>query len=434
MSGEVAYVGMDDDLAKAHELAQAGDVPGLMRHLRLTAERLPVGDVAPLVGRAAELMGFTDLVRAASAVAADPRDPRALFDYGYACVEHGAFAVAAVALREALALAPGEMGIVRELVTALESGHRHGEAVTVLTEHEALLAPWPDRYLLAYNALLAGDIDRAAQEASALPVPDDERWSPARDRLARMIDRARAARSAGPMDSRDLRGWQFAMTGGIVLTLSPFGFGSMIGRYAYTTDSFGQCHRALLRLRMVLEAAGRIPRTVSLLPDQGSRALGLAAARFLSLPAEEFDPSRTDTLVVAYDLGDASEELLSALYRRTSGQILFEHATCWTDPSGVSADISTFLHQVAIAPWDEKTLFRPGGESETVPPDTRPPEELAADILAADPAPVPGDGEAPPDPDEALTAFVARVAHLWPAQGPRRSVDSPGPVPSARFA
>ncbi|MBA9004971.1 tetratricopeptide repeat protein [Thermomonospora cellulosilytica] len=426
---------MDSDLAKAHELARAGDVAGLMRHLRFTAGRLPVRDTAPLVGRAAELMGFTDLVQAASAVAADPRSPQALYDYGYACVEHGAFALAAVALREALTLVPGEMVIVRELATALESDYRHAEAVALLAEHEALLTPWPDRYLLAYNALLAGDIDRAAREASTLPAPSDERWLPARDRLIRMVERAQAARSAGPMNARDLRGWHFAMTGGVLTTLSPFGFAAgMTGRYAYTTDSFGQCHHALLRLRAALRSAGRTPRTVSLLPDRGDRALGLAAARLLGLPAEPFHPARTDTVVVAYDLGNASDDLLSALYERVSGQILFEHATCWTNPSGVSADISTFLHQVAVAPWGERMRYTEDGEVEKLPPDDRAPEALAADILAADPTPDPGDGETPPDPDEALTAFVSKVAPLWPTQGPRRSVDSPGPVPSSRFA
>ncbi|MFD0665266.1 tetratricopeptide repeat protein [Thermocatellispora tengchongensis] len=324
---------MDDDLRKARELAEAGDVGGLMRHLRFTAVRLAIGDTAPLVGRAAELMGFTDLVEAAAGVAERPGHPQALYAYGYACIERGVAFLAIPALRAALAGEPGSLGILRELVAGLEDEHRHGEAVAVLAEHEADLPPWPDRYLLAYNALMAGDLDRAAAESAGLPVPDDERWLPARDRLARMVERARAAQAVGPLDDRDLRGWHFALSGGVLATLSPYGFDQgMTGRYAYLSDDFGACLRGLLRLRTILEAAGRSPRAVALLPGRGDHALGLAAAQVLGLPGEPFAPGRTDTVVVAYDLNEADGDVLEALFERLPGQVLYEHATCWTDP------------------------------------------------------------------------------------------------------
>jgi hypothetical protein len=425
---------MGSDLQKARELAQAGDVPGLMRHLYFTADRLAVGDVAPLVGRAAELMGFTDLVEAAAAVAADPGRPQALYDFGYACIERGVSHVAVPALREALTRAPGSLAIVRELVTALEDGNRHAEAVTVLSEHDARLTPWPDRYLLAYNALMAGDLARAAAESAVLPAPDDERWRPARDRLARMIERARAAQAVGPLDHRDLRGWHFALSGGVLATLSPYGFDEgMTGRYAYTGDDYGTCLYGLLRLRTVLGAAGLSPRTVSLLPGRADQALGLAASQVLGLPAEPFAPGRADTVVIAYDLSGADGELLAALHERAPGQVLHEHATCWTEPPAVSADVSTLLCQTVVPPWGERLRQTSEGSVEKSPPDERGPRELAAEILRADPAHDDGDGATPPDPDEALARFVAGVAGHWPAGGPRDRVRSPGPVPSSRF-
>ncbi|MBO7941494.1 hypothetical protein JTP77_037185, partial [Streptomyces sp. S9] len=81
------------------------------------------------------------------------------------------------------------------------------------------------------------------------------------------------------LDGTDLRGWQFVLGGTILGTLSPYGFDAgMAGRYAWLQDSPEQCLRGLLRLKAVLEAAGTRPASVSLLPDRGSRILGLAAA------------------------------------------------------------------------------------------------------------------------------------------------------------
>lgn len=83
-----------------------------------------------------------------------------------------------------------------------------------------------------------------------------------------------------------------------------------------------------------------------------------------------------------------------------------------------------------VAPWDEKTHFTLDGEMEESPADDRGPEELAAEILRADPTP---DETLRSDTDEELARFVAGIAPLWPAAGTRDRVRSPGPVPSSRF-
>ncbi|MCQ0014008.1 hypothetical protein [Actinomadura madurae] len=167
--------------------------------------------------------------------------------------------------------------------------------------------------------------------------------------------------------------------------------------------------RSLDRLRLVLDAADRRPTSVGLLPDRSSRILGLAAARLLGLPAEPFAPGRPGVLAVAYDLNETDAE---GLWERAEGQVLFEHATCWTDPPAVSADVTGLLHQVVKAPWGEQLRFSPSGETETVPPDERPVEELAEEIVRADPH-EPDDGAddgAPPDPDELLAGFARAAA------------------------
>ncbi|MBX6766774.1 MAG: hypothetical protein IRY90_06430 [Actinomadura rubrobrunea] len=368
---------------EAQALLQSGDIPGLLRHLRAHADGMEQAEVARLIAEAAARSGFEDLREAAVAVAADPSDPQKLYDYGYACVERGVSFLAIPALRAALALVPGERVLLTELVAALE-----------------------------------------------------DEWLPARDRLARMLGWARAVRAVSPLDTRDLRGWHFVLTGGVLATLSPFGFDDgMTGRYAYMGDGYATCRRSLDRLRLILAAAGREPTAVGLLPDRSSRILGLAAAEVLGLPAEPFDPARPDVLVVAYDLNetDLDEAAARGLWEPPPGQVLFEHATCWTDPPPVSADISGFLHQTVTKPWGERLRFDPdGGNVEQLPPDERPAEDLAAGIVGTDPAEEVGDGTVPQDSDEVLSRFVAAVRDHWPS-GPRDRVRSPGPVPSSRF-
>ncbi|RFS82883.1 hypothetical protein D0T12_24320 [Actinomadura spongiicola] len=423
-------------MSEARALLDSGDIAGLIRHLRFNADGMDLAEVAELMEGAAARSGFDDMREAAAAMVR-ARGPQELYDFGYACIERGVPFLAIPALRRALEILPEEPALVMELVSALERENRHAEAVAALEPHVASLDPWPARYLLAYNALMAGDVPRAEREAAVLPAPDDADWAPVHDRLGRMLGRARAAGTAGPLDSKDLRGWHFVLGGGLLATISPYGYDQgMTGRYAYSSDSFAMCRRALDRLRLILDAAGRRPASVGLLPDRSSRILGLAAARLFELPAEPFDPGRPGALVVAYDLNDTDldEAAARGLWQRADGQILFERATSWTDPPGIGADVSGLLHQVVVAPWGERLRMTTDRQTETIPPDGRPEEELADEIIRSAPEldEEAGDG-APPDPDEALAGFVRAVAGHW-LSGPRDAVRSPGPVPSNRFA
>ncbi|MEU5990497.1 hypothetical protein ABZ806_16135 [Spirillospora sp. NPDC047418] len=416
-------------MSDARALLESGDIAGLIRHLRFNAEGMELREVARLMEGAAGLSGFDDMREAAAALVRE-QEPQQLYDFGYACVERGIAFLAIPALRRAVELMPDEPVLVMELVSALERENRHAETVAVLEPRVDSLDPWPARYLLAYNALLSGDLERAERESARLPVPDDGDWLPAHERLARMTARARAARGVGPLDSTDLRGWHFVLGGSFLATISPYGFGDgMTGRFAYMSDSFAACRRSLDRLRLVLDAAGRRPASVGLLPDRSSRILGLAAARLLGLPAEPFAPGRPDALVVAYDLNETQVE---GLRERAEGQVLFEHASCWTGPPVVGADVTGFLHQVAVPPWGERLRVTADRETEKVPPDERPAELLAEEIVEAEPETFEEDG-APPDPDGALAGFAGALRGHW-LTGPRDAVRSPGPVPSSRFA
>ncbi|MFJ3496348.1 hypothetical protein ACIPPJ_22490 [Streptomyces sp. NPDC086091] len=424
-------------LRPAWESLDAGDVPGALRHLRDASEE-PLPEVALVVGRAAAAAGFDDLAQAATAVAADPGNARGLHAYGYACVERGVSHLAIPALREALRLAPGSPAVLRELVSAYEDEQCHRKAADLLAAHESGFAEWPDRYLLVFNAVLAGDLDLARRHHAVLPAPDDPMWLPARDRQNRVLRRAESAGHASPLDGTDLRGWQYVLGGTVLGTLSPYGYDAgMTGRFAFLQDTPDLCLQGLLRLKAVLDAGGLRPRSVSLLPDRGSRALGLAAATVLDLPAEPFAAGREDTVVVAHDLDatlhtDGGPAVLDQLIARTPGQVLHAHASCWTDPPFVTPDSVTLLHQSVVAPWGELLRQAADGGVERGAPDGRPEAEIAAGIVAADPTPDEGDGRTPADPVERLTGFVEAVRGTW-LRGDRTRVKSAGPVPSGRF-
>ncbi|MEI5100749.1 hypothetical protein RB200_22275 [Streptomyces sp. PmtG] len=298
-------------LLRVWECLDADDVPRALAHLREGHEgaaSLPLDEVALVVARAAGLAGFDDLREAATELSAHPGQGQRLHDFGSACVARGLAHLAVPALREALRQRPGALPVVRALAAAYEARGRHREAVELLTRHEDGLADWPDRFSLAFHAVMAGDLALASRQHALLTDPEDARWLPARDQQRRLLDRAGAAGSVGALDLADLRGWQFVIGGTVLTTLSPYGFDAgMTGRYAWLQDTHGQCLRGLLRLRALLDATGTVPRSVSLLPDRGSEILGLAAADVLGLAALPFEPGREDTVVVAYDLGELAE-------------------------------------------------------------------------------------------------------------------------------
>jgi hypothetical protein len=288
--------GVTGELEEAQGLLASGDIPGLLRHLRVHGGTLPLGEVARLAAGAAQLAGFDDLAQAAAAAAeagdgCGPRDARVLYDFGYACLERGAGYLAVRPLARALDLAPESAPVLSEFVTALEQDGQHARAVAVLEEHEPVMG-WVHRFHYVYNALMAGSLDKAAERFGRLPEPQDGAWTPAREKVRRMLARAGIARTVRSLDREDLRGWHYVLTGGVLAGLSPYGFDAMTGRWACVSDAAASCAAALGRLGLILDAAGTAPQSVALLPDRSSRILGAAAAAMLALPAAASTPAR----------------------------------------------------------------------------------------------------------------------------------------------
>lgn len=413
--------------AEIYALIEAGEINEAVRRIR-TDEPLSMTDLATVIGRLGEVVGAEILVNGAASALANPDDPRALYELGYACVDVGLDEVAIRPLQAGLRHGPN-LNIARELALALQTLDRDAQAAAVLLSHEQLLQPWPDRYLLAHSQLLSGDIARARATEAQLPPAGDEMTS-ALTGLRRRLARAENANRHRPLHERDLRGWQFATTGTILTTLSPYGFESMSGRWAYVGDSYERCALGIQRLRFVLEAADLHPSRVCVLPDHNSVILGLAVAQVLGLPAVRFEAA-PESLVVAYDLTELDDDIRRALADRQPGQILFEHASNWVSRAPISPEIATLVHQVAVPPWAEQLRVLDGRTS-TVGPDQRPVEEIAHQIATTTPEIDSGDGETPPDPQEALRGFVDAVRETW-LEGPRNRLLGLGPVPSSRF-
>jgi hypothetical protein len=133
---------------------------------------------------------------------------------------------------------------------------------------------------------------------------------------------------------------------------------------------------------------------------------------------------------VAYDLRGLDAERLGQLRDRTTGAILVEHASCWTDPPPLAADFTGLLHQSVVEPWGERLMAGLDQAPHRSPADERPEDAVAADIVAA----AQTDEPAPGDTDADLLSFAGAVARAWPSTQPHRDrMWSPGPVPSAYF-
>jgi hypothetical protein len=214
-----------------------------------------------------------------------------------------------------------------------------------------------------------------------------------------MLARAGIARAVTSLDRQDLRGWHYVLTGGVLASLSPYGFDAMSGRWAYLSDSADGCAAALGRLRLILDAAGTAPQSVALLPDCSSQILGAAAAAMLGLPSANFDPGRpaAHSIVVAYDLTRTDPGAVAALRHRAPGQIVFERATRWTDPPRVTADVSGLLSQAISPPWAAQPRLLDDDTAGRSPADDRPITAITAEITGTTPQRDDGDGSAPPD-------------------------------------
>jgi hypothetical protein len=230
------------------------------------------------------------------------------------------------------------------------------------------------------------------------------------------------------------------ITSGLLLHVSPHGFDEgMNGRYAFVQDTPELCLEGIERVRAVLDALEIAPPRIFALPERSSSILARATARILNCPLETWpvDGSDKPGLIVVYDIALLDEDILPTLARHRPGQILWNHASCWTEEQPISGDLTTFLYQVNYEPWGERMVVDPEQQQMvTEPPDERDEAVIAAEIVAA--TLEPGTLDDLPALIELARAAAATTGEAAPgllcSGGRRKKQWSGSPVPSSRFA
>ncbi|MCP3140846.1 tetratricopeptide repeat protein [Pyxidicoccus xibeiensis] len=400
--------------------------------------------------RIAAAISSEELAAIVRKAAQDPDDVQALYDLGFQLIEQSLHDLAATVLARAHACLPGHVGILEELSSALEGMDAHSEAARFLqaapelVQEHAML-----RYLYAFNSIMSGDLDTPRQLLPRLAVlctpteetpPDKAQlFETLVGRIREFLARADAVRAVSPLDDQDLRGWQFVITGSVLLRLSPYGFDEgMNGRYAYLQDSEHSCLEGIRCVEAVLAHTDRRPPRVFILPDRDSAILGHATARVLGLPAEPWPEHGSDApgLVVAYDLSMLEPELTAQFRRHRPGQLLWSHAVPWTESPPFSPDLTTLLYQMNTSPWGARLRVVP----DTQQTEKAAPEEGSVESLAARLASMKLEAEALKDLPELLRLLGAMasvqgaaVGGLFRESGLRRRHFSDSPVKSSRF-
>jgi hypothetical protein len=395
---------------------------------------IPIAELPRWLELLAELAtrrGADPLAELANAAVRDPDSPDRLYDLGYALIDAGVPAIAAAVLWRCLALVGDSEEVVCELISALESALAYHDAVAVLEDHAALRArSFLCRYLYAFNAAMSGRLELTRTTLLALE-PDSEETTALRDTIRGICERADRVAGACTLDVRDLRGWHYVLTGGLVLHQSPYGFDEpMHGRYAWLADSLPRIATGLERLA-TLVAPLALP-CVYAPPGRDHEIVAHAAGQRLGIPVAPWPAIGVPApgLVVMYDLANLPSGDIARLIQRRPDQIVFAHASPWTTDSPLAPDVTTLLYQTIVPPWGAHAIVDPETRkiSESAP-DDRPAEVIAAELAASAGL---DDSELGSDEPARWAALVARA---WPpAPGLRSRLWAGGPVPSSRFA
>jgi hypothetical protein len=425
-----------DELAAIAALVAANEDDAALSRLRARL-RWPEGKQLPelaswvaLLAELAERRGATELGQVAREVVRDPDSPDRLYDLGYALIDAGAPTIAASVLWHCLALVGDSEEVVCELVSALESALAYGDAYAVLEQHTALRGrSFLCEYLYAFNAAMAGKL-AVTRAALGELHPDSEETERMRETISDIL--ARADRVAGivPLDGRDLRGWQYVLTGTLLSHQSPYGFDEpMHGRYAWLRDSFARVATGITRLAPLVRAT-RVE-CVYAPPGRDNEILARAVAQRLELPLAPWPAVGVPApgLIVLYDLAALPHADIARLSHRKPDQLIYAHASPWTHDFALAPDVTTVLYETLVPAWGETLIADPATNAVAhEPADSRDVDAIAAEIAAN-----PGlDAEESASDD--LERWEALVAATWPPHpGPRPRFWAGGPVPSNRF-
>lgn len=437
-----------DLLATARAALRRGDKEAAFQDIRAALsypaakdwDEARLGSAISTFAEIARLLADGPWVAKLRSAAAQPGEPIGLFAAGYALFEQHQPGIAATLLERANRLRPSEPEILAELaanlhaILAYKDARAILEASNVADDHPLL------SYLLGYSAIMSGDLMTPRRCLGRLTDASGPLGIMAGS-LRAMVERAEALRGAGiDLGDRALTAWHAVTQGSILLHESPHGYDEpMHGRYALVADTPDLMRQGLERLRAVIARAQRSYRRVVAGPDPASQILAMAAARVLDLPLVEWAPGEErDGVVVVWSLTRIEDRAFAeSLFTHAPEQLLFVHASTWVDPVPFAPDVTTLLAQHVTNPFTGGALRADpdSGELRPEPPSTRPPAELAEEIVMApirNPsvstlASVLSVLDAALEPPEPYCAGIGRRS------GPRSNAPAGSPVSSARF-
>ena len=372
-----------------------------------------------LLAQLAATRGASSVVDLARAAVRDPDSPDKLYALGYALIDGGAPSIAASVLWRCLALVGDSEEVLCELVSALESALAYNDAFALLEEHASLRGKsFLCEYLYAFNAAMTGRLDITRTVLARL-VPDSEETETMRATITAIVERADRVTGVCKLDARDLRGWHYVLTGSLLAHQSPYGFDEpMHGRYAWLRDSLDRVATGLQRLVPLVQGAECVyAPSIPLahpLPVSAHEIIGRALARMLAVPFAPWPAIGVPApgVIALYDLTELPPDDITRLLQRKRDQILYAHASPWTQDFPIAPDVTTVLYQSLVAPWDGTTSVDNIVE-QIVSSAGLDPQEVAADDLPR---------------------WAALVEKAWPPlPGQRSRLWAGGPVPSNRF-
>jgi hypothetical protein len=408
-----------DELAAVKALIDSGDDRSAFTRVRAQLawpRGKELADFAAwldLLARLAGGRGAGDLAEVAAAAVRDPDSPDHLYDLGYALIDAGAPSIAATVLWRCLSLVGDSEEVVCELVSALESALAYGDAFAILEQHASLRnRSFLCEYLYAFNAAMTGRLDTTRTVLARL-TPDSPETETMKATIEAIVDRAARISGVTTLDSRDLRGWQYVLTGTLLAHQSPYGFDEpMHGRYAWLQDSVSRVATGIARLAPLARAL-HVP-CVYAPPGRNHEILAQAVSRMIDLPLAPWPAVGVPApgLVVVYDLAELPPADVARLQQRKPEQLFYAHASPWTQDFPIAPDATTLLYQILAAPWDGERA------AETIVTEITQSFGLDADESSADD----------------VARWLALIEKAWPPlPGPRARLWAGGPVPSNRF-
>ncbi|MCC6446202.1 MAG: tetratricopeptide repeat protein [Armatimonadetes bacterium] len=393
--------------------------PGYTEALQLAA------DILQFVGREDEADLFREALRS-------PEEAQPFFDLGYHFSDVGLYDLAEAFFSKSLEFAPDDAFIHYEMGFCLSRLSRYAQAVEHLNASLRSEGSPETALLLSHCHLLMARPDqarRSLEEGRSLDFEGEHSLfaDEMEARLHRFADEPRPFRPG-------LREWHYIQYGGILLDLYE-NLSLAGGRYTALWTDYVQVARTLTRACALLSKWNlSLDRVLYHGPE--SAPLGIALASLLEVPSAPYweasglDGSRLVVAANSQDLEDIREDL----YPHQHDTALFAFALNWGRPQPVVPEMIGLMALICEMPWGERlTTQEPDNATgehplETLPPDSRPADRIAEDILSACRR-----MELDPGLEETVSFYDLRRPHVLlgnASRYPRRNVFSPdSPVP-----